>query len=81
LPHAKFRVSSVRDLHERVVPFLEGYRLFGRKREAFEIFKPLVALEGLVQAKALAEQLAVHNQRGGASPDRATGGTAEVPQP
>ena len=71
--YAKFRVSSVRQLHERVVPFFDGYRLFGRKKVAFEIFTPLVALvyerrhltpAGLAEAKDLAEQLARHNERG-----------------
>jgi hypothetical protein len=56
-----------------VVPFFDGYRLFGRKRAAFEVFKPLVAVvyerrhltaEGLAEAKALAEELGRHNQRG-----------------
>jgi hypothetical protein len=68
-----FRVSAVRDLHERVVPFFDGYKLFGRKRAAFEVFKPLVAAvyerrhltaEGLAEAKGLAQELARHNQRG-----------------
>jgi hypothetical protein len=71
--HAKFRVSSVRELHELVVPFFERYRLFGRKKAAFEVFKPLVALVnerrhltpgGLAEARALAEELGRHNQRG-----------------
>jgi hypothetical protein len=47
--------------------------LFGTKRMAFEIFKPLVAVvyerrhltpAGLAEAKRLAAELARHNERG-----------------
>ena len=73
--HAKFRVANIRDLHERVVPFFADYTLFGRKRAAFELFKPLVEIlytrrhltpKGLQEAKLLAGQLARHNERGNA---------------
>lgn len=80
-PHAKFRVSNVRDLHDRVVPFFAEHGLFGRKRSAFEIFRRLVALvyarrhltpDGLAHAKALAADLAKHNQRGRGQPKTPT---------
>lgn len=72
-PHAKYRVANVRDLQEKVVPFFDQFCLFGRKRLAFKVFKPLVALvyerrhltpEGLVEARRLARMLAEHNERG-----------------
>lgn len=72
-PHAKYRVSSVRDLHAHVVPFFREAGLFGRKRVAFEIFAELVELlhigahrsePGLREAKKLAGRLAAHNGRG-----------------
>jgi LAGLIDADG endonuclease len=77
--HAKFRVASVRDLHEKVVPFFADYKLFGRKRIAFELFEPLVSIlyarrhltpDGLREAKLLAAQLARHNERGTRGHDR-----------
>ncbi|HEY7875541.1 MAG TPA: LAGLIDADG family homing endonuclease [Actinomycetota bacterium] len=82
-PHTKFRVSSVRDLHAKVVPFFETHHLFGRKRVAFDIFKQLVVVVyerrhlepgGLIEAKALAAELARHNERGISPADTGTGG-------
>src|SRR6266498_763333 len=43
-PHAKYRVSNLADLHEKVVPFFRQHPLFGRKRRAFELFADLVEL-------------------------------------
>jgi LAGLIDADG endonuclease len=72
--HVKYRVSRLPDLHDKVVPFFSRHTLFGRKREAFELFAELVELmyrkdhlqaAGLIEAKVLAERLAAHNRRGG----------------
>jgi hypothetical protein len=72
-PHAKYRVSSVSDLHSRVVPFFRSHPLFGRKALAFDIFAELVELlvagahrtpQGLARGKRLAERLSEHNSRG-----------------
>jgi hypothetical protein len=72
--HVKYRVSRLSELHDNVVPFFSRHTLFGRKREAFELFAELVELmyrkehlqtAGLNEAKVLAEQLAAHNRRGG----------------
>ena len=74
-PHAKYRVGSVRDLHEKVVPFFQRHRLFGRKQDAFALFAELVEMlvlqehrhaEGLEKAKSLARRLGEHNKRGSA---------------
>lgn len=74
LPHVKFRVGSVADLHAHVVPFFRTHPLFGRKREAFDIFAEIVeglhAREhlteiGLKRLKRQAFHLMRHNQRGG----------------
>jgi len=71
--HVKYRVTRLSDLHDKVVPFFSQHRLFGRKREAFELFAELVQLmyrkahlesTGLFEAKALAARLAEHNRRG-----------------
>ena len=72
-PHAKFRVSRLSDLHDRVIPFFQEYTLFGRKKHAFECFVPLVDLlsarrhlkpDGLKEARRLARRLALHNSGG-----------------
>jgi LAGLIDADG endonuclease len=69
-PHAKYRVSKLGDLHDKVIPFFQEYTLFGRKKHAFECFVPIVELlitrahlepEGLERAKMLARRLAIHN--------------------
>ena len=69
----KYRVTRLSDLHGKVVPFFSQHKLFGRKREAFELFAELVQLmfrkshlesAGLMKAKALAARLAEHNKRG-----------------
>jgi LAGLIDADG endonuclease len=72
-PHAKYRVSSTRDLHDHVLPFFQAHPLFGRKAVAFEIFSALVTHlveqrhrtpAGLAEGKRLAERLSAHNSRG-----------------
>lgn len=72
-PHAKYRVSSVRDLGQYVLPFFREHPLFGRKRVAFAIFHDLVELllegqhathDGLERARELASRLSSHNARG-----------------
>ena len=55
-PHAKYRVGSLRDLHEKVVPFFRKHHLFGRKQEAFVLFAELVEmwfLKGIAMRRAL----------------------------
>jgi hypothetical protein len=77
MPHAKFRVGRISDLHGRVVPFFRRHPLFGRKADAFDLFAELVALlhgrlhrspEGLLSARKIAEQLQAHNRRGAHPP-------------
>lgn len=72
-PHVKYRVSKIRDLHDLVIPFFREHALFGRKREAFEIFAEIVeglharrhhTNEGLAKLKLLASELKHHNHRG-----------------
>lgn len=73
VPHAKFRVGRLSDLHNKVVPFFLHHPLFGRKAAAFDLFAELVELlhsrvhrtpGGLIQARCVAEQLREHNRRG-----------------
>ena len=73
MPHVKFRVGRIAELHGSVVPFFRRHPLFGRKAVAFDLFAELVTLlhgkvhrspEGLLRARGLAEQLQAHNHRG-----------------
>lgn len=72
-PHVKYRVGSLEDLYEKVVPFFRKHQLFGRKRRAFEVFAQVVELmaqkehlnpQGLQRAKELATNLSLHNKKG-----------------
>jgi hypothetical protein len=72
-PHAKFRVTRIRDLADNVVPFFNEHTLFGRKKVAYELWAQLVKgvsvgehrnREGLAVLKEVAERLAMHNRRG-----------------
>jgi hypothetical protein len=71
--HVKLRVSNLRDLHGRVVPYFRKHQLFGRKRIAFVVFAELVELlharrhltsSGLEECKEVAARLTEHNRRG-----------------
>lgn len=72
-PHVKYRVSNQSDLREKVIPFFEKYPLFGRKLEAFKIFKEILKRlskgeqkipEGLDNLKELANRLKAVNKKG-----------------
>ena len=73
VPHAKYRVSRLADLHACVVPFFKRHPLFGRKALAFGHFSELVDMlrvgvhrtpDGLKSAKSVAALLREHNRRG-----------------
>ena len=73
-PHAKYRVTALPDLEEKVLPFFRRHPLFGRKAEAFSLFAELVehlrsghhrSNKGLAVGKEIAARLAEHNARGG----------------
>lgn len=73
VPHAKYRVGSIKELEQFVVPFFEAHPLFGRKAIAFGHFSRLIALlaagehrspAGLHRGKVLAAKLCRHNRRG-----------------
>lgn len=72
-PHVKYRVGKISDLHDRVVPFFQQHRLFGRKQRAFELFTLIVeslhredhrSTSGLDSTRELARQLKEHNKKG-----------------
>lgn len=69
-PHAKFRVTRLGDLQMKDVPYFDRYPLFGRKRQAFLIFREIVVAlvarkhrepDGLEQVKQLCKRLSEHN--------------------
>lgn len=71
-PHAKFRVSRIHDLHQRVVPFFSENPLFGKKADSFEVFAELVdhlvarrhrSPDGALKAAELAARLSATNGR------------------
>lgn len=72
-PHVKYRVSNQSDLREKVVPFFDKHPLFGKKLEAFKLFKEILnklskgeqkTPESLEELKKLADQLKSVNKKG-----------------
>ncbi|MFH1453093.1 MAG: LAGLIDADG family homing endonuclease [Armatimonadota bacterium] len=72
-PHVKYRVSNQADLIQKVVPFFEKYPLFGKKLEAFKVFKEILkglskgeqkTPQGLENLKKTANQLKTVNKKG-----------------
>lgn len=47
-PHIKIKVSNLKDLTEKVIPFFRKYQLQSKKRKSFEIFCKIV---GMIQRK------------------------------
>ncbi len=43
-PHAKFKVTSARDLEEIVFPFLDQYPLQAKKRKVYKLFREIVLM-------------------------------------
>lgn len=41
-PHVKLKVSTLRDISTKVIPFFEKYPLKAKKRKSFDIFKRIV---------------------------------------
>ena len=37
-PHAKYRVSNLKDIYDKVIPFFADDILFGRKKEVYDLF-------------------------------------------
>ncbi|KAF0117249.1 MAG: hypothetical protein FD151_2391 [bacterium] len=43
-PHVKIKVSNLKDLTEKIIPFFRKYPLQSKKRKSFEIFCKIVAM-------------------------------------
>ena len=71
--HVRYKVSNITDIATKLIPFFEEYPLFGKKKEAFSIFKLIVqkvlekkhlSKEGLKEISELVSQLHLVNKRG-----------------
>lgn len=72
-PHVKYRVSNIRDIREKIIPFFVKHPLFGRKRVSFDIFCKVVSLmekqrhldaDGVEEVKGLVKELNTLNKKG-----------------
>lgn len=72
-PHVKYRVSNIRDIRERVIPFFQKHILFGRKRRCFDLFCRVVSMmddrrhlaaDGIEEIKAVVRDLNALNKKG-----------------
>ena len=43
-PHAKYKVSKIADLSDRIVPFFDRYPLQAKKAEVFKLFRDVVKI-------------------------------------
>lgn len=71
--HVRYKVSNITDIATRLVPFFEKHPLFGKKAQAFDLFKRIVQKvldkehlnkQGLSEISQLVDQLHSVNKRG-----------------
>ena len=43
-PHIKYKVSNIKDLSEKIIPFFDRYQLRAKKRYTYKIFKQIVLM-------------------------------------
>lgn len=72
-PHVKYRVSNIRDICEKLIPFFKEHPLFGRKRRCFDLFCRIVSMmevrrhlesDGIEEIKAVVKDLNALNKKG-----------------
>lgn len=71
--HVRYKVSSIADIADKLIPFFDKHPLFGKKAKAFLLFKLIVqkvldkkhlSQDGLVEIHELVSQLHAVNKRG-----------------
>jgi hypothetical protein len=53
-PHVKYRVSNIKDISEKIVPFFKQYPPHGKKNKSFEVFCEIV--EGIIKREHISEE-------------------------
>ena len=71
--HVRYKVSNITDIAAKLIPFFEKHPLFGKKEQAYYLFKLIVQKvldkkhldkEGLQEISQLVDQLHAVNKRG-----------------
>ncbi len=90
-PHAEFKVSSLKDIREKVIPFFQRYPLQAKKKVAFDQFvkaakifaeKRHLTSEGIKELKQIRKQMNIYRHQGFATvrENRAPGGERHMNQ-
>ena len=73
-PHAKLKVSGMKDIFEKIIPFFHQYPLLGKKKYSFELFcqageifreKKHLTYEGIEQLIAIRQRMNKYSSRSG----------------
>lgn len=73
-PHVELKVSSLKELTEKVIPFFKKYPLRGKKQHSFELFvqatelfksKQHLTLEGIEKLRLIRQQMNQYSKKGG----------------
>lgn len=71
-PHVKYKISSVKDLSEFLIPFLDRHRLKAKKKKVYQMFRKVVLLmkekrhlddEGFQEIVGIREQIRSLNKK------------------
>lgn len=73
-PHVELKVSSIKEIRDKLIPFFRKNQLHGKKRHSFELFaqaaelfytKQHLTLEGIEQLKAIRSKMNRYSKKGG----------------
>ena len=71
-PHVEYKVSSIKDLRNKVIPFFKKHQLQAKKRHSFELFcqaadifacKEHLTLEGIEKLKAIRKNMNCYSKK------------------
>ena len=73
-PHVELKVSSIKDIREKIIPFFKKHRLYGKKKHSFESFcqaadlfyaKEHLTLDGIEKLKSIRKNMNQYSKKGG----------------
>ena len=72
-PHVELKVSSIKDIRDKIIPFFKKHRLYGKKRHSFEFFcqaaelfyvKEHLTLAGIEKLRAIRQGMNKYSKKG-----------------
>lgn len=73
-PHVEFKVSSIKDIRDKIIPFFRKYKLLAKKRHSFELFsqaaeifynKEHLTMEGIEKLRKIRVKMNRYSKKGG----------------